>query len=365
MLGVRDGNTVTASLERLIASLVAPSNEHADEARNFQRQLTKPVGSLGRLESLGSQLCGIYRVMPPPPLSAAIAVFAGDHGVVKEGVSAWPSEVTAQMVANITNGGAAVSVLARAAGATLRVVDVGVMSSLSTIPVPGVDARRVRAGTANLVRESAMSVDEAEAAMSVGADIALELISAGANVLVGGEMGIGNTTSAAALISAICDVEPALVAGRGAGIDGETHRHKVSVIHDALARCGQPDDPVELLAEIGGLEIAALVGFYIAGAAMRVPVLIDGVVCVAAALVANEIDPIVSRYFVAGHRSQEPGASVGMGHLHLRPLLDLDLRLGEASGAVLALPLVAAAGQVLREMATFESAAVSGPDERQ
>jgi nicotinate-nucleotide--dimethylbenzimidazole phosphoribosyltransferase len=356
---------VTVSLERLIASLVAPSNDHADEARVYQRQLAKPVGSLGRLESLGSHLCGIYRMVPPPPMSAAVAVFAGDHGVVKEDVSAWPSEVTTQMVATIATGGAAVSVLAQAAGATLRVVDVGVMTSLSTATVTGVDVRRVRAGTANLVREPAMSVDEAEAAMSVGADIALELISAGANVLVGGEMGIGNTTSAAALISSICDVEPALVAGRGAGIDDDTHRHKVSVIHDAIARCGQPDDPVELLAEIGGLEIAALVGFYIAGAAMRVPVVIDGVVCVAAALVANEIDPIVSRYFVAGHQSQEPGATVGLGHLHLRPLLDLELRLGEATGAVLALPMIDAAGRVLREMATFTSASVSAPDERQ
>jgi nicotinate-nucleotide--dimethylbenzimidazole phosphoribosyltransferase len=364
MLGVREGNIVTVSLERLIASLVAPSNEHADEARVYQGQLAKPVGSLGRLESLGSHLCGIYRVVPPPPMSAAVAIFAADHGVVKEDVSAWPAEVTTQMVATIASGGAAVSVLAQAAGATLRVVDVGVMSSLSTTGA-GVDVRRVRAGTANLVREPAMSIEEAEAAMSVGADIALELIATGANVLVGGEMGIGNTTSAAALISSICEVEPALVAGRGAGIDDETHRHKVSVIHDAIARCGQPDDPVELLAEIGGLEIAALVGFYIAAAAMRVPVVIDGVVCVAAALLANEIDPIVSRYFVAGHRSQEPGASVGLGHLRLRPLLDLELRLGEATGAVLALPMVDAAGRVLREMATFAAASVSGPDERQ
>jgi nicotinate-nucleotide--dimethylbenzimidazole phosphoribosyltransferase len=353
---------MTALLERFVASLVAPSNEHANDAREHHELLTKPVGSLGRLESLGSQLCGIYRTMPPPPMSAAIVVFAGDHGVVKEGVSAWPSDVTAQMVANMANGGAAVNALARATGAVLRVVDVGVSGTPNTT---NVDVRRVRSGTANLVREPAMSVDEAEAAMSVGADVASELVSGGANVLVGGEMGIGNTTSAAALISAICDVDPAMVAGRGAGIDDATQRHKASVIHDAIARCGQPDDPVELLAELGGLEIAALVGFYIAAAALQVPVVIDGVICVAAALVANEIDPIVSRYFVAGHRSKEPGAAIGMGHLHLQPLLDLELRLGEASGAVLALPLVDAAGRILREMSTFESANISGPHERQ
>jgi nicotinate-nucleotide--dimethylbenzimidazole phosphoribosyltransferase len=365
MLGgcCRHRGIVTTSLDRFIASLVAPSNEHADQARQYHQRLAKPVGSLGRLESLGSQLCGIYRVVPPPPMSAAVAVFAGDHGVVKEGVSAWPSEVTAQMVLAIADGTAAVSVLARASGASVKVIDVGVGTTFSGSD-NNIDVRRVRAGTANLVREPAMTVYEAEEALSVGADIAAELFAGGANVLVGGDVGIGNTTAATALISAICDVDPSLVTGRSPGIDEVAHRHKVAVVHDAVARCGSPDDPVELLAELGGLEIAALAGFYIAAASLQVPVILDGVVCVAAALIANEIDPIVSRYFVAGHRSKEPGAAVGLGRLRLEPLLDLELRLGEASGAVLALPLLDSAGRILREMATLDSAAISGPDER-
>jgi nicotinate-nucleotide--dimethylbenzimidazole phosphoribosyltransferase len=348
---------VSTLVERLIAALLAPSHEHADEARRYHAQLTKPVGSLGRLESVGSQLCGIYRQVPPPPMSAAVAVFAGDHGCVVEGVTQWPSEVTAQMVANIASGGAAVAVLSRSSGATLTVVDVGVAGPVQQNS--GALDRRVRSGTANIRHAAAMTVAEADAAMAVGAEVALALIAGGANVLVAGEMGIGNTTPAAALIAAICDVDPAMVTGRGTGIDDAMHRTKIDVVHDALARCGQPDDPVELLSEIGGLEIAALTGFYVAAAAKQVPVVLDGVISVAAALVANELDLIVSRYFFAGHRSVEPGAAIGLGHLHLTPLLDLELRLGEASGAVLALPLLDAAGRILREMATFESAAIA------
>jgi nicotinate-nucleotide--dimethylbenzimidazole phosphoribosyltransferase len=348
---------VSTLVERLIAQFVAPSHERADEARHYHTQLTKPAGSLGRLESLGSQLCGMYRQVPPPPMSAAVAVFAGDHGCVAEGVTQWPSEVTAQMVANIASGGAAVSVLCRSNGVSLTVVDVGVAAPIPTNS--GALDRKVRSGTANIRTGPAMTLAEADAAMTVGAEVALELIASGANVLVGGEMGIGNTTPAAALIAAICDVEPQAVTGRGTGIDDAMHRTKIDVVHDALARCRQPDDPVELLAEIGGLEIAALVGFYIAAAAKQTPVVLDGVITIAAALVANEIDPIASRYMIAGHRSVEPGAKVGLGHLHLTPLLDLELRLGEASGGVLALPLVNAAGAILREMATFEAAAVS------
>lgn len=345
----------------MIASLAAPGHEVADSARRYQASLTKPVGSLGRLESLGSQLCGIYRTMPPPAMVPAVALFAADHGVVVEGVSPWPSEVTAQMVANICNGGAAVSVLTKTFGATLSIVDVGVANPLPNwFELPGLLHRRVRGGTGNILRGAAMTLAETEAAMTVGAEVATQLVADGANVLIGGEMGIGNTTSAAAIISSICGADPRSVTGRGTGADDDMYRLKTQVVADAIARSGEPDDPVELLAELGGLEIAALTGFYVGAAARSVPVILDGVISVAAALVAHEIDALTSRYMIAGHRSQEPGATLGLAHLRLQPLLDLELRLGEASGAILALPLVHAAGVIMREMATFEAAAISG-----
>jgi nicotinate-nucleotide--dimethylbenzimidazole phosphoribosyltransferase len=351
---------VLPQLDRLLASLVSPSNEHADQARRYHATLTKPSGSLGRLESLGAQLSGIYRAMPPPPAKPAVALFAGDHGIVAEGVTPWPSEVTAQMVRNIATGGAAINAIALSTRATLYVIDVGVAGP--PIDHPNVLNRRVRSGTANFHRQPAMTVDEAEQAIAVGATIANELIESGANVLVGGEMGIGNTTPAAALIAALCDEDPINVTGRGTGVDDAMYAHKVRVIAESIDRCGGPDDPIQLLAELGGLEIAALAGFYIGAAALRVPIVVDGVICIAAALVANEIDPIVSRYMVSGHRSTEPGASIGLSALRLRPLLDLEMRLGEGSGATLALPLIDAAGAVLRDMATFDSAAVTERD---
>ncbi len=285
-----------------------------------------------------------------------MAVFAGDHGVLAEGVSPWPQEVTAQMVANFAAGGAAVNVLAGHVGARVVVVDVGVAADLA--PAPGVVVHKVRRGTANLAQEPAMSVAEASQALDVGAALASELVEEGSRCLLTGDMGIGNTTPSAALIAALTGRSPEAVTGRGTGIDELTWADKVAVVAKAVARvAGRP--PLEVLAEVGGLEIAALAGYVVGGAAAGVPVLLDGVIANAAALVAAALVPDCAGYLFAGHRSTEPGSAAALEHLGLEPLLDLDMRLGEGSGACLALPVLQASAKVLAEMATFESAGVS------
>ncbi len=336
----------------------------AAQARSLHDRLTKPPGSLGRLEDAGVQLCAIARVCPPPvPTPAAVAVFAGDHGVLEEGVSPWPQEVTAQMVANFAAGGAAVNVLAGHVGAEVVVVDVGVASDLPDIP--GLRRAKVRAGTENLAKGPAMTRAEAEAALDVGAALAAELVGAGHRCLLTGDMGIGNTTPSAALISVLCSKSAAEVTGRGTGIDDERMTRKVEIVARAVERASEEGatDPIDLLASIGGLEIAALAGYIVGGAGAGVPVLLDGVIASAAAVVAAALVPNAVGYMVAGHRSTEPGASAALEHLGLVPLLDLGMRLGEGTGACLALPILQGAAKVLRDMATFDSAGVSeGPD---
>ncbi len=350
---------MTETLDELLASIVPVDDAAAEDASRLQDRLTKPARSLGRLEAVGIQLAAIARACPPPvPDSAAICVFAGDHGVTRAGVTPWPSEVTAQMVANFCSGGAAINVLARHAGASVTVVDVGVAT-----PIPGDAAglvrRNVALGTANLAVEAAMTPEQARAALAVGVAVAREAVAGGANLLATGDMGIGNTTPSAALLAALTGSAPGAVTGRGTGIDDETWSLKVEVITGALARLSRDATPLEVLAELGGLEIAALAGFILGGAAARVPVVIDGVIAVAAASVAAAMAPALTGYLIGGHRSSEPGATVGLAHLGVEPLLDLGLRLGEGSGAALAVPLVQAAAKILREMATFESAGVS------
>jgi nicotinate-nucleotide--dimethylbenzimidazole phosphoribosyltransferase len=334
------------------------------EARQHHGRLTKPAGSLGELEGLGCRLAGMARTSPPPvPEPATVAVFAGDHGVVASGVTPWPSEVTAQMVANFCGGGAAISAIARQVGAEVVVVDVGVAAELS--PAPNLLRRKVRAGTANLHHGAAMSGAEARAALDVGAEVAREVVASGARCLITGDMGIGNTTPSAALIAYFTGLPAAEVVGRGTGIDDAMLAHKASVIDDALRRTARevaPDDPLGALASLGGLEIAALAGFIVGGAAAGVPVIVDGVIAAAALLAAAALCPDAVDYAIAGHRSAEPGARAALAHLGLRPLLDLDLRLGEGTGACLALPLVQAAARVLTDMATFDQAGVTNKD---
>ncbi|MBL8929425.1 MAG: nicotinate-nucleotide--dimethylbenzimidazole phosphoribosyltransferase [Kineosporiaceae bacterium] len=361
---------------RRVVEAIRPADPAALSAgRERQRSLTKPPGSLGVLEDVSVQLCGLAGSCPPPlPVPAAIAVFAGDHGVHAQGVTPWPQQVTALMVANFAAGGAAICVLADQAGAELVVVDIGVAGDLPAGPradpttdlptgSPVVLNRRVRAGTADLSVEPAMSRAEAQQALRVGVEVADHLIDRGARCLLTGDMGIANTTASAALIAAFAGAEPAAVTGRGTGVDEATHAHKIEVVRAGLAlhrevvgRVGR--DPVGVLAALGGLEHAGLAGFVLAAAARRVPVILDGVIAGAAALVAQALAPEVVAACIAGHRSAEPGHLAALTQLGLRPLVDLDLRLGEGSGAVLALPLVVSAARILRDMATFADAGI-------
>ncbi len=361
----RWGNKEASPLEQAIAA-IAPLDEQAMAlTAKHQASLTKPAGSLGILEEISIRLAGITKVAPPRvPESATVAIFAGDHGVVRSGVTPWPSEVTTQMVGNFLAGGAAINAIARQVGAEVVVVDVGVASEFA--PANGLLRRKVRPGTGDIAIEAAMTLAEARQAVEVGVEVARELVAAGARLLVTGEMGIGNTTPSAALIAEITGLAPSVITGRGTGIDDSMHRRKVAVVEGALRRAhsnGDLADPLRLLAELGGLEIAALAGFVVGAAASRDPVIIDGVIATAALGVAARLAPLAVEYAIAGHLSQEPAAKAMLAHLGMRPLLDLDLRLGEGTGAALALPLVQAAARVAQEMATFESAGVAHKDE--
>ena len=347
-----------------LAAITGVDRLAMDEAREHHGRLTKPAGSLGELEALGVQLAGIARRSPPPiPEPATVAVFAGDHGVVSAGVTPWPSEVTRQMVGNFCAGGAAINAIARQVGAEVVVVDVGVNGDLD--PAPNLLRRKVRHGTANIVDQPAMTRPEAQAALDAGAEVARELVASGARCLITGDMGIGNTTPSAALIAFFTGQAVAEVVGRGTGIDDVMLAHKVTVVEAALLRTSRevtPDDALGALASLGGLEIAALAGFVVGGAAAGVPVVIDGVIAAAALVTAAALCPAVPDYCIARPRSAAPGARAVLDYLGLRPLLVLDLRLGEGSGACLALPLVQAAARVLQEMATFDQAGVTSKD---
>jgi nicotinate-nucleotide--dimethylbenzimidazole phosphoribosyltransferase len=354
------GAEATSLLADTLAGIGPPDGAAAAAAAERQERLTKPSGSLGVLETLSVQLAGIAGECPPPvPEPAVIAVFAADHGVHAQRVTPWPQEVTAQMVANFLASGAVINAVAAQCGAEVCVVDVGVAADLP--PSPGLLPRKVRPGTSDMTTGPAMTRDEAQRAVETGIETARELVSAGHRCLVTGDMGIANTTASAALIAVFTGADPGAVTGRGTGIDDETWSRKVDVVRRALAR-NRPDpaDPLGVLAAVGGLEHAAIAGYLLGAAALRIPVVLDGVIACAAALAAAALAPQAVAYMVAGHRSSEPGASHALTALGLRPLLDLGLRLGEGSGAGLAVPLVQAAARVLRDVATFDSAGVSG-----
>jgi nicotinate-nucleotide--dimethylbenzimidazole phosphoribosyltransferase len=349
---------VTRAFDAAVATVGELDAAAGRAAAEHHDRLTKPRGSLGRVESLGIRLAAIAGLSPPPvPTPAAVAVFASDHGVVAQGVTPWPQDVTAQMVQNFVSGGAAINVLARQAGARVVVVDVGVATELE--PAPTLARHKVRAGTRNIAQESAMSLDETREALDVGAAVAARLVAGGAACLVTGDMGIGNTTPSAALVAAFTENSAAEVTGRGTGIDDATLARKIATVDAALTRTPRRDDPVAVLASLGGLEIAALAGFVVGGAAARVPVVVDGVIAGAALLTAARLVPGVVPFCFAGHRSTEPAARVVLDALDLEPILDLELRLGEGSGACLALPVLEAAARILAEMATFDAAGVT------
>ena len=331
------------------------------EASVRQKQLTKPAGALGALEDVSVRLAGIQAACPPVAMRRpVVAVFAGDHGVHAEGVTPWPQEVTASMVDNIRAGGAAVTVLARQAGADVYVVDVGVAADLA--PGGGLFDRKVRAGTSNLATGPAMSRDEAVQGVLAGVEVAHSLVDDGYDCLLSGDMGIANTTPSAALVAAFTGCDPGLVTGRGTGVDDPTFARKIDVVTAALRDRPPGDDPVETLASFGGFEHAGLVGLVLGAAARRVPVVLDGLIAGSAALVVQALAPDALGYCFAGHRGAEPGHRVALERLGLQPLVDLGLRLGEGTGAVLAFPIVESAGAVLREMATFDSAGVARKD---
>ena len=338
--------------------LVTPVDERvARQARDVLDGKTKPRGSLGRLEALAVRIAAVRGTTSPAPLAPVVVVAVGDHGVAHEGVSAYPQEVTGQMLANFGAGGAAVAVLCRHAGARLVVVDAGVVDPPA---VSGVLDLSLGAGTANAAVGPAMDRAVAVEGLVRGAALGRRLVDEGAAVVALGEMGIGNTTVAAALTCALLGCDPRVACGRGTGLDELGVEHKIAVVERMLTTNRvEPDDPVAALASVGGFEVAVLAGVAIGAAGGRAVVLLDGFISAVAALIATRIAPPLHEYLVAAHRSPEPGHRLVLEALRLEPLLELDLRLGEGSGAALALPLLTAARAILVEMATFETAGVT------
>ncbi|WP_338487718.1 nicotinate-nucleotide--dimethylbenzimidazole phosphoribosyltransferase [Pseudomonas trivialis] len=329
-----------------------------EQALARQQQLTKPAGSLGQLEALAVQLAGLQGRVKPSVDRLWIAIFAGDHGVVAEGVSAFPQEVTGQMLHNFVSGGAAISVLARQLDAQLEVVDLGTVTP--ALKLPGVRHLNLGAGTANFVSGPAMTAVQGRQALQAGRDSVLRALESGAQLFIGGEMGIGNTTAASALACALLDCPVTDLTGPGTGLNAQGVSHKVAVIERALAlHAGQRGDGLQTLFNLGGFEIAALVGAYLACAQEGVAVLVDGFICTVAALVATHLNPACRDWLLFGHRGAEPGHRHVLQSLDAQPLLDLGLRLGEGSGAATAVPLLRLACALHGQMATFAEAAVA------
>jgi nicotinate-nucleotide--dimethylbenzimidazole phosphoribosyltransferase len=343
-------------------SLMAPLDSGAERAAAARLEsLTKPPGSLGYLERAIRRYAAIRGDASARMGRGAIAVFVADHGVAAEGVSAFPQAVTVEMLRNIASGGAAVSVLARRQGYDLRIIDVGVKTDTSSTPIGGVVYRRIGAGTANLARGKAMTAEQVRCALEVGIEVARDLAHGGVTLIGTGEMGIANSTAATAVLSAITEIAPSELAGRGTGLDEAGVRHKVAIIeralklHRASLRTGE-----SILGAVGGFEIAAMAGACLAGAALRLPVMVDGFIATAAAAAAEKIRPGLFEYLFFSHRSAEGGHSRALERLGVRPILDLDMRLGEGTGAALAMNVLEAALDLFHSMATFSSGGVSG-----
>jgi nicotinate-nucleotide--dimethylbenzimidazole phosphoribosyltransferase len=331
----------------------------AKQAQARQINLTKPAGSLGRLEEISIQLAGMKADPSPDVSRKAVIVMAADHGVALEGVSAFPAEVTPQMVLNFLNGGAAINVLARQAGAMVTIVDIGVASDFNP-SLPGLLHRKVARGTRNMAKGPAMTLAEAEKAIEEGMDVLAQVAEKGIDLIATGDMGIGNTTPSSAIVAVITGLPVAKVTGRGTGLDDAGLAHKVRIIEEAIAlNRPDPNDAMDVLCKVGGLEIAGLAGVMIAAAARRIPIVVDGFVSTAAAMIAVGLEPNVRNYMFGAHQSVEIGHQAMHKYLGLTPLMNLSLRLGEGTGSVLAFHLIEAASRVLREMATFNEAGVS------
>ncbi len=341
-----------------IIKKIQPLDETAMQgARLRQDDLTKPRGSLGQLEDLSVKIAGITGKVRPTITKKVVTTMAGDHGVVTEGVSAYPSEVTPQMVMNFVLGGAAINVLAKHVGARVTIVDMGVASEIGH---PDIVDRKIALGTGNIAQGSAMSLGQAIQAIEAGAQIVNAELEKGLDILATGDMGIGNTTPSAAIAAAITGRSPSEIVGRGTGVDDSGLQRKIAAVENAL-KTNQPDpnNGLDVLAKVGGFEIGGLAGAILAAAAHRVPVVIDGFISTAAAMIAVSLAPQTAEYLISAHRSQEQGHQIMLEWLDLEPLLDLGMRLGEGTGAVLAISLVEAACKILDEMATFSEAGVS------
>ncbi len=349
------------NLQEVLDNICTLDQAAMEKARARMDNLTKPQGSLGRMEDLAVQLAGISGDFFPCGTRKRVVVMAADHGVTEEGISAYPSEVTAQMVANFTNGGAAINVLGRLCEVEVEVVDVGVKVDS---PQPGVKKVRVKAGSDNLRRGPAMNRSEALSALGAGLGSAEEAAKDGIRVLATGEMGIGNTTASSAVMAALTGYETSLVVGRGTGLDDEKLRHKKEVVAGALEmHKPDPSDPLDVLSRVGGLEIAALTGLILGAARFRIPVVLDGFISSTAALVAVKLSSTASHYLIPSHLSAESGHALLMDYLDLKPYINMGMRLGEGTGAVLGMHLVEAAARITLEMATFEDAGVSGKED--
>lgn len=346
-------------LEATLARITPVNTDLLQQTQTRLDNKTKPLGSLGRLEEFARRVVAISGSPSPDLSKKVIFTFAGDHGVMEEGVSAFPKEVTPQMVFNILQGGAGVNVLARQAGAEVRVVDVGVDFDFEDCP--GLIQKKVARGTRNLAKGPAMTNDETLAAMMVGIKLAEQCHKAGIGLIGTGEMGIGNTTPSSAIIAAIGGFSPEQVTHRGTGINDKTLQVKVNAIKKGI-EVNQPNaaDPLDVLAKVGGLEIAAIAGLVLGCAANRIPVVVDGFISTAGALIASELHPNVRDYIFAAHESVEVGHRFMLERIGAQPILDLGLRLGEGTGAALAMPLIEAGVKILLEMATFEQAGVIG-----
>lgn len=346
-------------LNKTIQSITPLNQEAMAQAKERQAQLTKPAGSLGRLEELSIQVAGITGQIKPSLARRAIIVAAGDHGVTAEGVSAFPSEVTPQMVFNFLNGGAAINVLARQAGARVVVLDAGVAADLPSHD--NLVNAKVAPGTANFAQGPAMTREQAVQAIEAGITAVEQEIKRGLDMVGTGDMGIGNTTPSSAICAVLTGASINKVTGRGTGIDDEGLQRKVDVIQRGLqTNRPNPADPLDVLAKVGGFEIGAIAGVILGAAAHRLPVLVDGFISTAGALIAAGLAPQCKDYMIAAHRSVEPGHRIMQEHLGLSPIFYLDLRLGEGTGSALAMPVVASAVAALNEMATFAEASVSG-----
>jgi nicotinate-nucleotide--dimethylbenzimidazole phosphoribosyltransferase len=347
-------------LEETLKAITPPEEDAAAQAGRRLDSLTKPRGSLGYLEEVVCRYAAIRRDPEARMKGGALCVFVADHGVAEEGVSAYPQAVTVEMLRNIARGGAAISVLARRFGYRMWIADVGVAADTSADALPGVLYRRVGAGTRNLAREAAMSVAQARAALEVGVEVVRGTVAAGATLIGIGEMGIANSTSAAALLAALTRISPSRLAGHGTGVDDDGLRRKIAVIGRALElHRAALDDPLAALAALGGFEIAAMAGVCLGGAALNVPVVVDGFIATAAAAAAERLRPGLFAHLFFGHRSAEGGQALALEKLGVRPIVDFGMRLGEGTGAALAMSAIEAALELFHGMATFESAGVS------